>query len=123
MVKGDSAIEAAALLSDESRFVLQAWDSRRALGESFARTLRLKCPAWDVYLIYEPGIKWIDGNPPEPSFWMHQLGDYADANPDLHLSPAKLEEELKRRLKIENPGNAEKANSNSHAAALISRDL
>jgi hypothetical protein len=31
-------------------------------------------PAWDVYLVYEPGIEWNGSAPPEPTFFMHQLG-------------------------------------------------
>jgi hypothetical protein len=27
-----------------------------------------------VYLIYPPGARW-DAEPPEPSYWQHQLGD------------------------------------------------
>jgi hypothetical protein len=29
--------------------------------------------AWDVYLFYEPGMRWVDQVPPTPSEWAHQL--------------------------------------------------
>ena len=29
--------------------------------------------AWDVYLVYKPGVKWEGPRPPRPTFWMHQL--------------------------------------------------
>jgi len=28
--------------------------------------------AWDVYLIYPPGVKW-EKEPPKPVYWQHQL--------------------------------------------------
>jgi hypothetical protein len=29
--------------------------------------------AWDVYLLYEAGVKWVDRVPPAPTEWAHQL--------------------------------------------------
>ena len=26
-------------------------------------------------MIYPPGVLWVDENPPNPVFWMHQLGN------------------------------------------------
>ncbi len=49
------------------------WDSERQFGELFAKTLNLEGVAWDVYLLYAPGVTWIEDEPPEPTFWMHQL--------------------------------------------------
>lgn len=100
MVKGDSALEAAELISPEKRLVMQAWDARRAIGEALARTLKLKCPAWDVYLVYEPGVRWDGDKAPIPKFWMHQLGDYSGADPSLHLQPAVLENEIRNLMCI-----------------------
>ena len=98
MVKGDSALEAAELLSPEKRLVLQAWDSRHSVGEEVSKTLQLNCPAWDVYLVYKPGIRWEDGPAPKPTFWMHQLGNYAGADRALHLQPDVLETHVRQQL-------------------------
>ncbi len=98
MVPGDSALEAAELISPEKRLVMQGWDSKRAIGDALSTTLHLKCPAWDVYLIYKPGVQWLGKEAPAPSFWMHQLGEYAGADPALHLKPEKLRDEVTRAL-------------------------
>lgn len=98
MVRGDSALEAAALVSPDERFVLQSWDAQRSVGEAFARTLKLNCPAWDVYLLYKPGVRWDEGDAPMPSVWMHQLGDYAGADPTLHLEPAVLKTQVEQAI-------------------------
>lgn len=98
MIAGDSALDAAELLSPDRRFVMQAWDSRRSVGEELQKTLKLNTPAWDVYLVYEPGIRWEAETAPAPTFWMHQLGDYAGADPKLHLRPKVLEKVVKDKL-------------------------
>jgi copper chaperone CopZ len=61
--------------------VAQQWDGDRASGEAFAKMLGLKREAWDVYLLYAPGVKWTGEAPPSPTFWMHQLR--ADSGADL----------------------------------------
>ena len=99
MVKGDSALEAAELVSPDERFILQSWDAKLSVSEAFAKTLKLNGPAWDVYLIYQPGVQWIGENPPVPSFWMHQLEKTSGADPTLHLRPAKLQRELRNALR------------------------
>ncbi len=54
--------------------VARGWDATREIADGFAASLRLRRTAWDVYLIYAPGITWRDDEPPAPSAWMHQLG-------------------------------------------------
>lgn len=98
MVPGDSALEAANLLSREKRFHLQGWDSQLSVGEELAKTLKLKVPAWDVYLVYKPGVRWDTGPAPMPTFWMHQLGHHSGADPALHLQPHILENEVRQEL-------------------------
>jgi len=46
---------------------------RTGASQAFGETLDLHDIAWDVYLIYKPGIKWEAQQPPRPTFWMHQL--------------------------------------------------
>jgi hypothetical protein len=29
--------------------------------------------AWDVYLVYPPGVEWNGRTPPRPGYFMHQL--------------------------------------------------
>lgn len=98
MVPGDSALEAAELVSPEKRLIMQAWDTQRSIGEAMSNTLHLRCPAWDVYLVYERGVKWTEAAPPRPSFWMHQLQKKSGADPALHLQPEKLRHEVRKAL-------------------------
>lgn len=63
------------------------WDGEKALGDAFAKTLGLRCSAWDVYMLYAPGITWEGDVPPEPTFWMHQLQSSRGAPAELVLNP------------------------------------
>ncbi|HSY89840.1 MAG TPA: hypothetical protein VK812_00625 [Candidatus Binatus sp.] len=62
--------------------IAQGWNGSRDVGKLFEATLDLHPIAWDVYLIYRPGILWEGEQPPPPTFWMHQLDD---ADPSLLL--------------------------------------
>ncbi len=96
MVPGDDALAASDLISPDKRLAMQAWDGSRKLGDTFAKALRLNRTAWDVYLVYKPGVQWNEEMPPEPTFWMHQLSKGAD--PKLHLDPEKLQAEVQMLL-------------------------
>lgn len=52
---------------------LQFHDSRRLGAAAVAGVLDWPEPAaaWDVYLLYEPGVEWTDSLPP-PDRWLHQ---------------------------------------------------
>ena len=51
------------------------WVHTRAVGEMFQAPIDLSGePAWVVYLVYEPGVEWAGDAPPEPTYFMHQLG-------------------------------------------------
>ncbi len=67
--------------------VAQQWDGDRASGETFAKMLGLKRKAWDVYLLYAPGVKWTGEAPPMPTFWMHQLRADSGADQRVCLNP------------------------------------
>jgi hypothetical protein len=74
--------------------VEHAWDPDRRAGELFAKKLGVRRVAWDVYLLYAPGITWEGEGPPEPTSWMHQLPAAVDADPMRLLNTAKLPEQL-----------------------------
>jgi hypothetical protein len=49
----------------------------------------MSSPAWDVWMLYEPGVLWEEQVPPAPTWWEHQLSgleDYAH----LHLDPDRF---------------------------------
>jgi hypothetical protein len=62
-----------ALVGDER--ALHFWDVNRQLPPLFARLLELPdpIPAWDVYLVYPPGVRWDADSPAAPAYWQHQL--------------------------------------------------
>ncbi|HEV7243144.1 MAG TPA: heavy-metal-associated domain-containing protein [Thermoanaerobaculia bacterium] len=68
--------------------VAQQWDGERASGALLAKTLGLKSSAWDVYLLYGPGVRWTGDNPPAPTFWMHQLRAETGADQRVCLNPS-----------------------------------
>ena len=71
------------------------WDEKGRLPRLFQKTLGLSPrPAWDVYLIYPPGVKW-DQEPPKPVYWQHQLGGVTSAP---FLDGKSFAEELRQVL-------------------------
>ena len=56
--------------------VLNFLDPELRLGQPYGRVLGLAGdePAWDVYLVFERGVRW-DERLPAPTAWMHQLGE------------------------------------------------
>ena len=91
-----SADNQSSLISDHR--ILQGWDEKREISGQFEKTLKLKKTAWDVYLIYAPGVVWEGDLPPAPTFWMHQLEKANGADPKLCLNPARLSHELEKQL-------------------------
>ena len=78
--------------------VTHGWDGERRLGHMFAAALGLSSIAWDVYLLYSPGVRWNLDVPPTPDFWMHQLPADSGAARNLVLYPTKLSEELMKLM-------------------------
>ena len=56
------------------RRVRHYWTLTPHVGEIFEPALSLRgTPAWDVYLLYAPGVEWKGRTPPRPGYFMHQL--------------------------------------------------
>jgi len=67
-----AARKASTLLTD--RRVAHFWVETQAIGQLFQPAIGLEGEvAWDVYLVYPPGIGWEDRIPPVPEILMHQL--------------------------------------------------
>ena len=100
MLKNDDANEASLQASSfvDPRLV-QTWDGERDSGKLFATTLGLTRDAWDVYLLYGPGVMWSEGPPPKPTFWMHQLRPDSGADQRVCLNPAVFLENVATALK------------------------
>jgi hypothetical protein len=83
----------------QDRRVVQGWDAERRIGDLFANTLKLTRTAWDVYLLYPPGVTWKGNEPPLPAFWMHQLPSSWGADQELRLNSGTLSHELSNLLR------------------------
>lgn len=79
--------------------LMQQWDGERASGNLLAKTLGLKGAAWDVYLLYAPGVKWDGEQPPAPAFWMHQLREESGDDQRACLNPAVFESKVAELLR------------------------
>jgi hypothetical protein len=98
MRNGDSpaaATEQAGKVADSR--IWQGWNGTKNVGEFFGKTLDLHDIAWDVYLLYKPGIKWEGQEPPAPTFWMHQLQG-VDPKLLLCVDPTRLSAEVAKLL-------------------------
>lgn len=88
MLQSDSERAAGAQAAGfTDRRVVQQWDGGRASGALIAKMLGLKGVAWDVYLLYAPGVRWTGDGPPSPTFWMHQLRAETGADQRACLNP------------------------------------
>lgn len=82
----------AKLMQDER--VTHYWDPDQRVGTAFQHHIDdLGSPAWDVWMLFAPGVTWEREIPPAPTWWEHQLSglrDYADLrlDPDRFASKA-----------------------------------
>lgn len=65
------------------------WDGERRVGASLRDFVGVDYPAWDVWLLYEPGVLW-EGEAPEPTWWEHQLSDLDRAVPERRLDAERF---------------------------------
>ena len=50
------------------------WEDSGIVGKLYEQTLGIEGHyAWDVWMIYKPGVRWTGAHPPKPDFAMHQL--------------------------------------------------
>ena len=71
-----SSVDRAHKLFVKDDRAVQYWDGDQSLGKTYGELMELpngRDLAWDIYLVYEPGVEWGD-KPPMPDYWMHQLG-------------------------------------------------
>ncbi len=82
-----SSRKATILFSDDR--VSHYWVNTKDVGRLFQGAIDLVSePAWDVYLVYAPGIRWEDEKPPRPTYFQHQLGGRLP--PEQRLDGSKL---------------------------------
>ncbi|MGH1366098.1 MAG: hypothetical protein ACRBF0_21240 [Calditrichia bacterium] len=61
---------------DDSRLV-GIWDAQNIAAKQWQLALQIDQPAWDVYLLYDKGHRWVQTAEP-PDFWMRQLSGLTD---------------------------------------------
>lgn len=68
------------------------WDGERRLGRQVSRRLGgLEDPAWDVWLLYRPGVLWEEGEDiPAPDWWEHQLRALMESRPERYLDAQRF---------------------------------
>lgn len=54
------------------------WNDGGSIGNLFQHALDIKVYAWDVWMIYKPGVQWNEEYPPAPDYWMHNLWGVED---------------------------------------------
>lgn len=87
---GDRAAVRAAEYEDDRLTYL--WDPGRITGNLWQSTLGFDAVAWDVYLLYRAGVEWQGDSPPEPDYWMHQLGGVDGPRLDKDVFAGKLDQ-------------------------------
>ena len=99
MMPGDNAQFASVEADTFKEYpVVHMWDPECRLGKLYARTLNLRALAWDVYLLYARGVTWDGDEPPQPTFWMHQLPGGIGADWKILLNPTRFSQELLKLL-------------------------
>jgi hypothetical protein len=94
--------------------VLHEWDAKGALAKAYRKTLALSEDAWDVYLIYRPGVRWEAGEiPPQPDLWMHQLGNPKSPRANAPWLDARLFAERARAMLASRAVSGPRANERS----------
>ena len=88
MREADTAEEAAKLISSDRR-CSHYWETDGWPVSTRLRPLLELGPydpeqsAWDVYLLYRPGINWTGEDPPAPSDWTHNLREHEPRRPRI----------------------------------------
>lgn len=92
------ALKSAAFAGDPR--VTNFWSEKRVIGETFRETAGFKMsPAWDVFLLFPPGVAWEKGAAPAPKAMMCNLmGSPQDATSLPRFNGAQLEEQVKALL-------------------------
>lgn len=49
------------------------WEDSGMIGYLYQEVMDIEVYAYDVWMIYRPGIKWEGNSPPIPDYWMHNL--------------------------------------------------
>lgn len=100
MMEGDTkaAAERSARIINDPR-VRHFHDPKRRSGEAIGKSLGWKDKvAWDTYLFYERGSRWMEA-PPAPLKWIHQLPWDTQADPAHFHTGDDLVEALHKIMK------------------------
>ena len=86
--------EAAELIPDPR--ARHYWDGDMVIGGQYqallhpdGKELTLGSPAWDVWLLFGPDVRWDGDQAPKPTWWEHQLRGMPE---DVKLDPERFAE-------------------------------
>ena len=74
--------------------VRQYFDVDKEVGTAYKKLFGLTKTAWDMFLVYGADVDWEIEQPPEPTFYMHQMNTEHGSDPTKILDP----EEFKKRV-------------------------
>ena len=89
--RAEALNDSTAAMAQEPR-ARQYWDPGAVSGKAYrqALDLPLKSAAWDVYMLFPPGVRW-DEAPPAPAFWMHQISFMPFSAAAKRFGPLRLD--------------------------------
>lgn len=70
--------------------VTHYFDPEQRVGEAYREFFDLPFPAWDVWMLYAPGVRWDEPEPPPPTWWEHQLSALSGRQPERRLDAARF---------------------------------
>ena len=85
--------QAAELIPD--RRVRHFWDADQIVGTAFQPLLKTPEAAWDVWMLYDRGVRWQGEAPPRPDWWEHQL---YRMSPERSLDPERFAKKAREML-------------------------
>ena len=81
--------DAAALVTGGAH-VTNYWEDSGIIGRLYEATLGFDdVYAWDVWMVYKPGVRWEGRLPPKPDFAMHQLRSHPKVSKLMPLLDSK----------------------------------
>ena len=99
--------------------VSHLWDLDRQLGTLLAKSLNLRETSWDIYTLYDRGIRWEGEILPRPSLWMAQLPSESGIDEASFLDPGKFVGKLNSLLRNKSQRNLLDSKLHFHARGIL----
>jgi hypothetical protein len=73
------------------------WEESGIIGRLYQKVMDTRFYIWDFWMVYGPDVVWDGELPPEPDYWMHQLGPLPR---ELMLDAEVFAAETKKRVDL-----------------------